>query len=196
MKKELVIIIVLSFLTILSFPFDNSFSNFIVEHRTPILDSFMKIITLAIVEIIILLILVLFIFFKDRDLKEVFLLVLIIFVTLFISSVLKFIIARPRPDVVHLVKESSFSFPSNHSSAAFSAIPLFFKENGTIGYVWLIISIIIAFSRVYTGVHYLSDVLAGALLGYVISISIIKLDNNYNLTKKLIRIWFIFFRGI
>ena len=186
MKKELVIIIVLSFLTILSFPFDNSFSNFIVEHRTPILDSFMTFITLGIVDMIILFLLVLFIFFKDRDLKEVFLLVLIIFVTLFISSVLKFIIARPRPDVVHLVKESSFSFPSNHSSAAFSAIPLFFKENRTIGWIWFIIAVVIAFSRIYTGVHYLSDVLAGALLGYVISISIIKLDDRYKFTKKLV----------
>ena len=184
MKKELIIIVVLSLLTIVSFYFDQNFTDFVVEHRNPFLDSFMTTITLAIVDIILILVLILFIFFKDRDFKEVFLLFLILAVTLALSSVLKLVVSRPRPDVIHLVKESSYSFPSNHSSVAFSAIPLFFRSSKIIGYVWFFIAVIIAFTRIYTDVHYLSDVLGGALLGYIISISIIRLDDKYKFTKK------------
>ena len=88
----------------------------------------MTTITLAIVDIILILVLILFIFFTDRDFKEVFLLFLILAVTLALSSVLKLVVSRPRPDVIHLVKESSYSFPSNHSSVAFSAIPFYSLE--------------------------------------------------------------------
>ena len=174
MKKEIFIISVLLVLTLISFHYDDSFSNFLVNHRNSYLDSFMTFITTTIVDIIIFLLLIFFIYLNNRNIKQVVLMLCIIIITLLVSSLLKIIIARPRPLITSLVKETSYSFPSNHSSVAFSALPLFMKENKIIGYVWFIIAILIAFARIYTGVHYLSDVLAGALLGYVISIVIIK----------------------
>ena len=85
---------------------------------------------------------------------------------------LKWLFERARPEVL-LEPLSSYSFPSGHSSAAFA----FFLVLGVLAgrdepprwrVTWLLLASIpaaaIALSRVYLGVHWPSDILAGALL--------------------------------
>ena len=94
-----------------------------------------------------------------------------------LNQALKRIVQRPRPTEYRLIEENGYSFPSGHSmvSAAFYGffIYLIFKnvKNKYIkwGSVTLlsILIILIGTSRIYLGVHYTSDVLAG----FVISIS-------------------------
>jgi len=89
-----------------------------------------------------------------------------------VSVALKMIIARPRPfvdgisTISSLIKDSyttwDLSFPSNHAVFAFAMLPFIPKKWF---WPWLIISSIITFSRVYFGLHYLSDVIAGASIG-------------------------------
>ena len=84
-----------------------------------------------------------------------------------LNQLIKFIVARPRPDVIHLVKETSYSFPSAHamaSMAVFGMIAYFlWKKHKVIAVLTLSIPILIGITRIYLGVHFTSDVIAGFL---------------------------------
>ena len=88
---------------------------------------------------------------------------------------LKHLYQRPRPDILHLVEEKGFSFPSGHSLAVTLLIGSLIiivgqrVKDRTVRHILQIslgiylVSVII--SRVYLGVHYPSDVLASLCLG-------------------------------
>ena len=85
---------------------------------------------------------------------------------------LKEIVHRPRPyvtypDIMAYETETDFSFPSGHTSLAFAtatALSLKYPKWYVIvpGYFW---ACSVGYSRMNLGVHYPSDVLAGAILG-------------------------------
>ncbi|MDO8552110.1 MAG: phosphatase PAP2 family protein [bacterium] len=88
---------------------------------------------------------------------------------------LKELIARPRPPgYLNMLSDNGYSFPSGHATFSFAlytfllwiiwdSIPPAWKKP-TIGVVAVLI-IAIGYSRLYLGVHYPSDVLAGYVLG-------------------------------
>lgn len=89
--------------------------------------------------------------------------------------ILKELVARIRPyEVIDglniLVKPlSSYSFPSGHANSSFAsalALTLVFGRKGAWAYIP---AALIAFSRLYVGVHYPSDVLAGMLVGTLVA---------------------------
>jgi len=91
-----------------------------------------------------------------------------------LNWVLKVIVQRPRPTEFRLIDQSGYSFPSGHSmiSMAFYGFIMYLiykkVENkylkwGLITFLGLLI-ICIGTSRIYLGVHYTSDVLAGFLI--------------------------------
>ncbi len=90
--------------------------------------------------------------------------------------ILKAAIARIRPcravEGLRLIVAcpSSYSMPSGHAISSFAfALPLFSLTRGYIATTWrlypLLLASLIAFSRIYLGVHYPSDVVVGSLLG-------------------------------
>lgn len=91
---------------------------------------------------------------------------------------LKLVFQRPRPSPLWaLAEEASFSFPSGHSVAAFAfysvIIYLIFRRlksrRARVAVIATAVIFILAIgaSRVYLGVHYPSDVLAGYLVGFI-----------------------------
>lgn len=100
-----------------------------------------------------------------------------VFLSIGINSILKVVIGRLRPfqvddTIVNLRPEtsSSYAMPSGHTQSAsttFFGLGYFFKKkNLLIGAI--IITCLVALSRMYIGVHYLSDVLVGGLLGILV----------------------------
>lgn len=112
----------------------------------------------------------------------------LIFITL-INQILKFIVQRPRPNDFPLVSEVGYSFPSGHTmiSVAFYGylIYLIYKYIHLKVLKWiliiflLILIIAIGISRIYLGVHYTSDVLAGFLITIAYLIIFINISNKW-----------------
>jgi undecaprenyl-diphosphatase len=86
-------------------------------------------------------------------------------------QVLKRLLKRPRPSVTlsqlqrHAANPDAFSFPSGHTASAFALATSACAIDPRLGVVMFGLASSIAYSRVYLGVHYPLDVLAGILLG-------------------------------
>jgi undecaprenyl-diphosphatase len=94
-------------------------------------------------------------------------------VTYYIVSSVKGIVERPRPftlipDANLFAIEKSFSFPSNHAASAFMAATILSEFFGSWRAGLFFVAGLIGYSRVYLGVHFLSDVVAGAVIGILI----------------------------
>src|SRR3989344_2353575 len=148
-------------------PIEIAFSHFFQSFSSPILDIFFLAVTylgdsrfwFAIVA---------FIYWQGRE-KRAFFLATAILVAGAAAGVMKEIFIRPRPspDEFRVIAGAgSFAFPSGH--AAISA--------GILGYSWeklakrakiagIIVVFLVMASRVYLGVHFLGDVIVGAIVG-------------------------------
>lgn len=67
---------------------------------------------------------------------------------------------------------TDFSFPSGHTLSSVVSAAILTMTDKRFGYVAIPLALLIAFSRLYLYVHFLTDVLGGAVIGAVISIVI------------------------
>lgn len=166
------------------FQFDEAIYNFLVNHRNVGLNIFFKTITQfgsAIVLVIITILCVILI--KEKKYK---ILVPANLATIAaINILLKNIFERQRPNKLRLIEETGYSFPSGHAmaSTAFYGILIYIaykkienKKLRNITCIMLaILILLIDTSRIYVGVHYVSDVLGGTCFSIAYLIIVTKI---------------------
>jgi len=161
----------------LGFYFDDTVRDFMAEHQTPALRSFMRYVSLfgdwpSHVAFGLLLLAIAWM----RDSKKwtrIFLAMLIAMSLAGVNgNVIKRTIPRPRPSVHTDMRwggprfsSKYHSFPSGHVDASTAFFCTLFLANRRIGLACFLIPILIGLSRMYLGAHYLSDVVCAAVLG-------------------------------
>lgn len=145
----------------------------------------------------IVIVLALALLWKGGARGRIFVLMLLLVVSIgdgWVCNTIKDALQRPRPfNVVanaHVLigKGGSGSFPSSHAANWFSATMvayIFYRRSWRF---MLPLAFLVSFSRVYNGVHYPSDVLAGAILGAGYGVAIVLGVNA--LWQKIGRRWF------
>ncbi len=164
--------------------------------RGNFLDSFFLIITFLSSKIILISILTAILLWKEHKRRWILPLWISFSVSAVVGFILKITVQRLRPfqqGIVSLIpslQEASqslwdFSFPSGHSLLAFCAIPILSETFPKFKKVWITFAILIAFSRVYFGLHFFSDVIVGGLIGYLIGLFIVQQEKDKGFGKKL-----------
>lgn len=159
---------------------DRDVADRLVERRTPQLDGWsqagsmlaetlVKVIATAVIAVVLLIVL--------RSWREPFLISFALTLEAAVFITVTWLVGRPRPEVAPLDDVSvGTSFPSGHvaAAAAYAAVAVVILERtrsvwirtGTVA-VAVLLPIVVGVSRMYRGVHYLTDVVGGAGLGAV-----------------------------
>lgn len=105
------------------------------------------------------------------------------------NMVIKNIVCRPRPchlrEVALLIEmPHSYSFPSGHTSTSFAVSTAVFLHRKKLAIPLIVLSALIAFSRLYLYVHFPSDILGGIVVGLSCGIAAAALAKHLPERKK------------
>ena len=156
----------------------DKFNNFVTTLRTPFWNRFFKVFTfigsfysLAAIFLVCFVLL----FFKFKQKKQATILMSAFITMSLILIALKEIFKRPRPENLMIVEEIGFAFPSWHTIMSIFVFGVViwmifnFAKKNMLKYILIFLMAVVvdavAFSRIYLGVHYLSDVLASYCFG-------------------------------
>ncbi|MEX0616348.1 MAG: phosphatase PAP2 family protein [Candidatus Woykebacteria bacterium] len=132
---------------------------------------------------------------KDKDVKQKGVLISVLGVvvgSLLLVTIINMLFQRPRPfedlDVNLLFyKPTDPSFPANSAVVAFALSTAVFLVDKKAGVAALLLSAFYGFLRVYVGVHFPSDVIAGALIGAGSTIFVSQFDKLLMEVVKILR---------
>jgi undecaprenyl-diphosphatase len=116
-----------------------------------------------------------FIWHKKKDVIKFWLSIGSAFV---LSHLLKILFHRPRPYMVYGFEPAvqtltQNAFPSSHAMVVFAILPFLFKNYPKKRFLWVVLAVVILVMRIYAGVHFLSDIIFGAVVGYFIGEAVI-----------------------
>lgn len=100
-------------------------------------------------------------------------------IALALGAVVSHLVDRPRPFVAHphavhlfAAHASDAGFPSDHATASFAIAVALLTRHRRVGLVALAAATVLSLTRVAMGIHYPTDVLAGALLGTAVALAL------------------------
>lgn len=124
--------------------------------------------------VILSMIVMLFLFVVLRHRKELMLFIWASIGSVVLNETLKVIFARERPNIYRLSEQTGYSFPSGHAMAALTLYAVLayllwrhVSSRGGRGILLvsaIVVIVIIGISRIYLGVHYPSDIIAGYMM--------------------------------
>lgn len=158
---------------------DNYIYKIIYSLRNNIWDFiFINITKMGNITIVLLIIIVLLLKLNRKN-QEI--LSFTVIITVLSNQIIKYIIKRPRPNHIRLIKQGGYSFPSGHAmiSIALYGFLLYYiqincknkKKKVLLSLLLTILILMIGCSRIYVGVHYPTDIIGG----YCLSIYILKM---------------------
>lgn len=120
-------------------------------------------------------------------------------VTSISAQIIKYIFDAPRPKLyfkdqiskIHFVKAveilSYHSFPSGHTVTAFMLAVIFtyWSKNKAWGLVFLLLAICVGYSRMYLSEHFFEDVVAGSVIGVILTVIWLYWFDNRAFIQKL-----------
>ena len=124
---------------------------------------------------------------KLNTYKDLFLFLFSLTLTYIIVQLIKISISFPRPaqilDGVHQLSQygNYDSFPSMHSALAFAVAMFIYRFSKGTGFILFLLAALVGLSRIFVGVHFPVDVLAGAFIGIFVSWGIIKVFKGYTI---------------
>ena len=189
MKKRVILLLIVLLCFIGSLYFDSEIVRAVYSIQNYAFTELFLGVTFISSEIIIFFFLTSMFLWSERKRKWILPLWITLALSAIIGFLLKIAVQRPRPFETGIISGLplaiellgrgidiwNFSFPSFQAALAFSALPLLDKEFKKLKYAWLVIAVIISLSRVYFGVHYMSDVIFGAMMGYIVGLGVVKI---------------------
>lgn len=164
-----------------------------VEHMSPVLTKILTIITNLGDRIFIIVFCLLLLALKKTRFTYGLPISVAVIVSTSLNLTLKPIFARQRPNILQLVTEKSFSFPSGHAmmnATLYTMIAILVWHYAKNKKVKIAVAIgcalavgCISFTRIYLGVHYVTDILAGIFAGFVVAIAVYEFLKWANILK-------------
>ncbi|MBE6140778.1 MAG: phosphatase PAP2 family protein [Firmicutes bacterium] len=175
----LVLLIILTILVKLGVTdkFDEYIFDLVLALRNPLNNKIFKLITFLGSTLFIVVITIIFFFLWKKN-RGGQLMALVIIISTLVNNLFKIIIRRARPIGIALVEESTFSYPSGHTMAVVTLVSFLLiainrgegsKKIKTIFNIVLpLIAFLILLSRIYLGVHFITDVISGVITSLII----------------------------
>ena len=179
-KKAFLVFLALSIFFLVSINLDDNVSSFFSINHSKTLDLLLSMITNFGILTVVLFLIPCILLYKKNNREIVALCISSILATV-VCIAIKIIVARPRPlaQAYKITGILEYSFPSLHAAFVFSlaAALIFFIPKKK--YLWISIAVLASFSRIYFNVHYLSDVLFGAMLGILMGLFSVWIYENH-----------------